>query len=387
MRRLLVLVSAIVLVESTFFSVLAPLLPQYADEFGLSTTALGILSAAYAAGALAAALPSGLIAVRLGVKPAVLAGLAIIVGTSIAFGLATSAWVLYAARFGQGVGSALAWTGGLAWLIAIAPRSRRGELIGIAMGAAVVGALLGPVLGGVASVTGTGPAFTFVAVASVVLAAWAWTTPAAGPAGEPQTLRALRGAFGEREVVSGFWLISLSAFLLGVISVVAPIRLDELGWGAVGIGAAFLVAAGVEAALSPLLGRWSDRSGRFAPVRAGLVGCIAVSLVIPWVGLRWPALLLVVAAGIVYGAFWVPGTALLSDGAETAGLDRGLGFALLNVAWAPANVVGAMLGGALADAVGDAGPYLVAAALSVVTFAAARPAVLDRPAATAKGSL
>jgi MFS family permease len=386
-RRLLVLVSAIVLVESTFFSVLAPLLPHYADEFGLSTTALGILSAAYAAGALAAALPSGFVAVRLGVRPTVLSGLGIIVGTSIAFGLASSAWVLYAARFGQGVGSALAWTGGLAWLIAAAPRARRGELIGVAMGAAVVGALLGPVLGGAASITGTGAAFTFVAVSSLVLAVWAWTTPAARPGSEPQPLRALLGAFGEREVVSGFWLISLSAFLLGVISVVAPISLDELGWGAVGIGAAFLVAAGVEAALSPLLGRWSDRYGRFAPVRAGLVGCVAVSLVIPWVDLRWPALLLVVVAGIAYGAFWVPGTALLSDGAETAGLDRALGFALLNVAWAPANVVGAMLGGALADAVGDAGPYLLAAALSVATFAATRPAALDREAAAAKGSL
>jgi predicted MFS family arabinose efflux permease len=94
-----------------------------------------------------------------------------------------------------------------------------------------------------------------------------------------------------------------------------------------------------------------------------------------------------VVAGIAYGAFWVPGTALLSDGAETAGLDRALGFALLNVAWAPANVVGAMLGGALADAVGDAGPYLLAAALSVATFAATRPAALDREAAAAKGSL
>jgi predicted MFS family arabinose efflux permease len=386
-RRLLFLVSAIVLVESTFFSVLAPLLPQYADEFGLSATALGILSAAYAAGALAAALPSGLIAVRMGVRPTVLAGLAIIVGTSIAFGLADSSWVLYAARFGQGVGSALAWTGGLAWLIAAAPRSRRGELIGIAMGAAVVGALLGPVLGGIASLTGTGAAFTAVAVTSLVLGAWAWTTPAARPAEAPQPLRFLLGAFREREVVSGFWLVSLSAFLLGVISVVAPISLDELGWGAVGISAAFLVSAAVEAALNPLLGRWSDRYGRFAPVRAGLFGCVAVSLVIPWVGLRWPALFLVMVAGVFYGAFWVPGTALLSDGAESAGLDQGFGFALLNVAWAPANLVGAVLGGALADLVGDAGPYLLAAALSLVTFAAARPAVLDRQAAAAKGSL
>jgi MFS family permease len=382
-RRLLFLVSATVLVESTFFSVLAPLLPYYEREFGLSTSALGVLSAVYAAGGLAGALPSGLLAVRLGVRPTVLGGLAIIVATSVAFGFAESAWVLYAARFGQGVGSALAWTGGLAWLIAAAPRERRGELIGIAMGAAVAGALLGPVLGGAASLTGPAPAFAAVSATGLVLALWAWATPALQPAEEPQPLRALLGAFREREIVSGFWLVSVSAFLLGVISVVAPLRLDELGWGALGISAAFFVSAGVEAALNPFLGRWSDRYGRLAPVRAGLFACIAVSVVLPWVDVRWPALLLVIAAGIAYGLFWVPGTALLSDGAETAALDQGFGFALLNVAWAPANVVGAALGGVLAETVGDAGAYLLAASLCLATLAAMQWAVLG-PALPAK---
>src|SRR5919108_4319128 len=107
MRRLLGLISATVLLESTFFSVLAPLLPYYEDEFGLSTAALGLLSAVYAAGGLAGALPSGVLAVRVGVRPTVLGGLAIIVSTSVAFRLADSAWVLYAARFRPGVGSAL----------------------------------------------------------------------------------------------------------------------------------------------------------------------------------------------------------------------------------------------------------------------------------------
>ena len=378
MRRLLFLVSATVLLESTFFSVLAPLLPYYEEEFGLSTSALGVLSAVYAAGGLAGALPSGVLAVRVGVRPTVLGGLAIIVSTSVAFGLAESAWVLYAARFGQGVGSALAWTGGLAWLVAAAPRGRRGELIGIAMGAAVAGALFGPVLGGAASLTSPAAAFGAVAASGVVLAVWAWLTPAFKPAEEPQALRALLGAFREREIVAGFWLVSLPAFLLGVISVVAPLRLDELGWGAIGISVAFLISAGVEAALNPFLGRWSDRYGRLAPVRAGLVAAIAVSVVIPWVDVRWPYLLLVVAAGIAYGVFWVPGTALLSDGAETAGLDQGFGFALLNAAWAPANVVGAALGGALAQAVGDAGAFLLAASLCLVTLAAAQSALFGR---------
>jgi MFS family permease len=384
-RRLLPLVSATVLLESTFFAVLAPLLPYYEEEFGLSTSALGALSAVYALGGLAGALPSGLLAVRVGVKPTVLSGLAVIVVTSVTFGFADGAWVLYAARFGQGVGSAFAWTGGLAWLIAAAPRERRGELIGIAMGAAIAGALLGPVLGGAASLAGPEPAFAAVAAVGVALGAWAWATPAFRPAEEPQPLRALRSAPRVREVVSGFWLVSLAAFLLGVIAVVAPLRLDDLGWGAVGISAAFLVSAGIEAALSPFIGRWSDRYGRLAPVRAGLVAAIGVSVVLPWIDSRWPYLLLVVAAGVAYGVNWVPGTALLSDGAEKAGLDQGFGFALLNVAWAPANVVGAALGGTLAQVAGDAAAYLVAAALCLLTLATAQRTLLGRAAAPETG--
>ena len=363
-----------------FFAALAPLLPYYEDEFGLSTSALGALSAVYALGGFAGAIPSGLFAVRVGVRATVLAGLTLIVLTSVAFGLADSAWVLYAARFGQGVGSAFAWTGGLAWLIAAAPRDRRGELIGIAMGSAIAGALLGPVLGGLASVVGPAPAFAAVAAIGVVLGAWAWATPAFKPAEDPQPLRVLRAAPRVREVVSGFWLVSLAAFLLGTISVVAPLRLDELGWGALGISAAFLFSAGIEAALSPVIGRWSDRHGRLAPVRTGLVAAIGFSLVIPWVDLPWPYLLLVVGAGVAYGINWVPGTALLSDGAEKAGIEQGFGFALLNVAWAPANVVGASLGGLLAQVAGDAGAYLLAGGLCLVTLVAAQRAVLGTPA-------
>ena len=67
------------------------------------------------------------------------------------------------------------------------------------------------------------------------------------------------------------WLLFVFAWVcfLALIAVVAPLRLDELGWGAVGISAAFLVSAGIEAALSPVIGRWSDRDGRLAPVRTG----------------------------------------------------------------------------------------------------------------------
>ena len=112
---------------------------------------------------------------------------------------------------------------------------------------------------------------------------------------------------------------------------------------------------------------------------------IAASLVLPWADERWTALLLVILAGIAYGVFWVPGTALLSHGVEEAGLDQGLGFTLLNMAWAPGNVVGALVAGSLAAATSDAVVYLLAAGLCALTLLALgriaeRPPAGTRPA-------
>ncbi|MGI8606340.1 MAG: MFS transporter, partial [Gaiellaceae bacterium] len=205
MRRLLLLVSAVVLVDTIFFAALAPLLPTYEEEFGLSKQGAGLLTAIYAAGGVAGAIPGGLLASRLGVKPTVLIGLAVMVATSVAFGLANSIWVLDAARFGQGIGSAVSWTGALSWLVAAAPKERRGELLGIAMGSAVGGALLGPVLGGAGARFGTEVAFGAVAALGLVLMVWTWTTPAFPP-GERQKLQRLLVAIRHSRVAGGFWL-------------------------------------------------------------------------------------------------------------------------------------------------------------------------------------
>jgi MFS family permease len=369
MRRLLVLVSAIVLVETLFFSALSPLLPHYADAFSLSKTQSGLLVATYAAGGFVAALPAAWVATRLGVKETVIAGLLLMATTSIVFGYAGTVWALDLARFGQGVGSAFAWTGGLTWIVAAAPRERRGELIGIAMGAAVGGALLGPVLGGAASLVGTGPAFTAVAAVAFVLTIWAWTTPAFAP-GERQPLRWFFTAIRQPQVAAGMWFLVIPSLLFGVLGVLAPLRLDELGLTELGIVAVFVASAAVEALASPGLGRWSDRGGRGAPIIAALVGSIALLLVLPWPDSRWMLAIVVGAAATVFGFFFVPGTALLSDGAEAAGIDQGFGFALLNLAWAPGHIVGSAAGGALAAVLGDAGPYLIVAGVCLATLLA-----------------
>src|SRR5438093_12116592 len=146
MRRLLLLVGAIVFVDTMFFAALTPLLPHYVDELDLSKAGAGVLQAMYPAGALVAGIPSGIAAARLGVKPTVLTGLGLLAATTVAFGLADSTWALYTARFVQGASSAFTLTGGLAWLVAPSPLGSRCRLIRTAFGVSLPGAMFRPFL-------------------------------------------------------------------------------------------------------------------------------------------------------------------------------------------------------------------------------------------------
>jgi MFS family permease len=366
MRRLVVLLSTIVALDITFFTALVPLLPHFVSSYGLSKGAAGVLSAAYAAGVLAASLPSGLVAARFGPRTAALVGVSITAAASFAFAFAGDAWTLGAARLLQGIGSALSWAGALAWLVAAAPRERRGQLIGTTMGAAVFGALLGPVVGAIATVAGVSATFAGIGVLGAGLAAWVAATP--GVPAQPQAMSELfRRA--DRRLAGGMWLLVLPALLFGVVAVLVPLRLHDGGWGGVAIGAVFLVTAGIETLLNPLLGRFTDRRGRLLPIRVALVAsavvsvCFAVATSPPMVAA------LVVAAGLTYGAFYTPGMSLLTDAAERRGIAAGLAFGAMNGAWAAGNVVGPAAGGWLAELGGDALPYLLLAVACAATFA------------------
>ena len=368
MRRLLLLVGAVVFVDTMFFAALTPLLPHYVHELGLSKADAGVLAAMYPAGAFVAGIPSGIATARFGVKPAVLTGLTLLTGTTVAFGLANSEWSLDLARFFQGVSSAFTWTGALAWLVAAAPAGRRGQLIGSAFGAAIAGALFGPVVGAVASYTGTAPAFGAVAGLAIALLAAAWLTPAATPERQ-QPLGMLFQALSVRRIRIGVWLVLLPALLFGNLSVLAPLRLSHLGWGAAAVGATYLVSAVVEAAWSPILGHASDRYGRLRPLRAALLASAIVSIVLPWPDRAWLFAFVVVCAGFAFGSFWTPAMSMVTDEAETFGLDYGYAFALVNIAWAPGQAGGAALGGALAFLTSDTVSYLTLAAVCVATLA------------------
>jgi MFS family permease len=139
----------------------------------------------------------------------------------------------------------------------------------------------------------------------------------------------------------------------------------------VAIGGVFLVAAALETALNPLLGRFTDRHGRTLPIRLALLGSIAVSLALAAASAPAVVATLLMVASIVYGAFFTPAMALVSDSAERNGISLGLVFGVMNGAGAVGNVIGPAAGGALAESAGDALSYLLLAGVCLATLAVA----------------
>ena len=368
MRPLLILVCVVVFVDAMLFGALAPLIPGYADEFGLSKTGAGLLVGSFGAGALLGAIPGGLAAAKYGPKRAVVAGLLLLAVASFAFAAAEGPWTLGLARFVQGTSSTITWAGAFAWLTVAAPRERRGELIGTAFGAAVFGAILGPMFGAVADAVSVRVTFAVVGVLAALLAAGAASRPSSPPEGKSPG--AIGRAFADRRFLGGLWLNTLPALLFGMLVVLVPLQLDDGGFSPFAIGGVFLLAGLLETVVNPFLGRFSDRRGRLLPVRVALAGSVAVAIAFAVVRDPYAISFLAVVAAISFGAFYTPGMALTSDRAEAAGLSQAIGFGIMNTAWALGNMTGPALSGTIADAAGDGLPYVLAAALCALTLAA-----------------
>jgi MFS family permease len=381
-RQLVLLVGAVVFVDTMFYAAIAPLLPTLAHQLHLSKLSAGVMTACYPVGTFFGSLPGGLLTVRIGPKRTVYLGMALLAVSTLAFGWLHNAPALDMARMAEGVGGACSWAGALAWIVVESPAAQRGQAVGATIGAAIGGALFGPVIGTLATAVGRGPAFSGVVVLSVLLIDGARRVPLVHTP-SAQRLRDIRRALAGTGAVRAVWLVTLPSLASGVLNVLGPLRLHRLGAAAVAIGATYLVSSAVEAVLSPAAGRVSDRRGPLLPVKAGLVGTAVALACFTLPGTALGLAALVVVTGAVVAGFWAPAMAMLADAAELGGLEQGFAAALVNMAWASGQTLGAVAGGAIAKGAGDEVPMGITAGLCVVTLliVVARPA--RSPAAAA----
>ena len=269
-------------VDTLFFAALTPLLPHYAHTLGLGKAGAGLLSAAYPLGALVGAIPSGIVAARVGVKPTVLVGLTIVAVTTAAVrprerrlaarprpvlpgarelvlldGLARLAGRELAERAPRTVdrpGVRRRGRGCAARSRARRDRRRRGHRLDVrrrrdrlARARRLGGRHAGRPPGASRSRCGC-------SVAAIARPARAALDLVRRPAGA-----ALRDA-----------------------GVLGPLRLSALGFGAIAIGAVWLLAGVLETGNNLVIGRLADRLGPLVPIRVALVGTAIATAILPW---------------------------------------------------------------------------------------------------------
>ena len=238
---------------------------------------------------------------------------------------------------------------------------------------AIAGALFGPVLGGLAAVLGTGPVFT----GSACWPSESLLRPSHGHAAEGRPCRSrTSGALSTTGGSSAaLWLVALPALMFGTLTVLVPLRFRSSASPPRRSAPSSSSPVRLEAALSPVMGRLSDRRGKRYPITIGLVASAVATL--PSAAVAQQGLVLAVVtvlAACAFGVFWAPAMSLLSDTSERIGLDVAWGFALANLAWAPGQATGAAVGGTLARRDNDALPYLLLAGCCLATLAAVRSA-------------
>jgi MFS family permease len=367
-RSLLLLASAMVFFDVAFYAAIAPLLPDYVSEFGLSHAEAGILAAAYAAGTLLASLPAGFVATRIGPRRTVIGGLLLLGVSSVVFGFGESIGLLDAARFAQGVSGALIWSGALTWLITTAPPERRGSVIGTALGTAVAGALVGPILGATAAEVGTEAVFGGVLGIALVLAGLAARLPEVGPP-ERQALREVARKMISRPILTATTFVAVPSLMFGAVEVLVPLRIDELGGGHAAIAGGFIAGAALEATLAPVAGRLSDRVGRRVPFVVGIGICACAMVGIAVAQALGPILGALILGSLGAGICFAPALTTLSETADSGGLQQGFAAGLSNMAWAAGQAAGALAGGGVASAIGLAAPSIAVAVLLLLTAA------------------
>jgi MFS family permease len=367
--RLTIFVRTIFLAESAFYAVVPPLIPVFVAQTRMTTTEVGVLVAAYPAGILAAAIPSMMLVARRGVRATTIAGLSLLVAATLLFAWSSAPWLLDVARLVQGIGGGVAWAGALAWLTNASPAGRRASVIGGAVGAALIGMVIGPSIGSAAAQAGRGLVFSIIAVVMALLALTAPRGPASS-ASDQGSLGALFALVRNRQAVLGIALLGVIGVVNGTMATLVPLLVTLRHGASATIAAIFVVSYLLAAGWNVLLGRLADRIGRLIPVIGGFILAAALLPVLPRVGALLPLAVAAVIAGSAASGLWSPTAAIVVDGAVPGPSGQAVAVATMNAAWAAGGAVGAIGVAGIADASGLSLPFALVGGLCALAATA-----------------
>lgn len=186
-RTTLVWMCVLVTVNQLGFGAIVPVIALYAEEFGVSKTAIGLAVAIYGLARLMLNVPAGRLADRAGRRTTLAVGGALTVIGAALCALAPTYVLFLAARFVAGAGAAFVLTGGQIVMADIARPHNRGRVMAIYQGVFLVTVGLGAFPGGwLAANFGLAAPFWANAVLALAVTVVAWFfVPETKPAVEP----------------------------------------------------------------------------------------------------------------------------------------------------------------------------------------------------------
>ena len=252
------------------FQLLITALPLYARGLGASDAEIGLIIGLFAAAAMVARLPVGLVLDTRGRVPVLVVGAAIFAVSSVGYGIAASLWILLAIRLFHGVGMSGFNTAAPTLAVDIAPAGLRGTALSLNSAAALIASGIGPAAG-VAIALALGYPTLFAVSAGLAMSALAFCVLIREPRRTPHrgaTLPSLRSTFHRGVIWPGFVLLCLQLTYGAVVSFV-PILAVQRGMENPGLFFTAYAIASVGA--QAVAGQVSDRLGRRAAIVPGLV--------------------------------------------------------------------------------------------------------------------
>ena len=364
------------------FGLVAPALPLFAREFGVSKALAGLVVSAFALMRLVMAPFVGRLVNALGERVLLASGIGIVAISSLLAGFSQSYWQLLVLRGAGGVGSIMFSVSAASLLVRVTPDHQRGQAQGVWAGAFLLGMIAGPAVGTVATFSLRAPFFlyagTLLLAGTVGLAALRGSDLAARRT-TPEAPVTLAAALRHRAYLAALAASFAGDFaLVGArASIVPQFVTDSLhlstGWAY----AAFLVVSVVSGAFLLPLGRIADSRGR-RPVIAGglLIGAVGFVL-LPTLPTAAGLMVAMVLLGVAGAADSTAPGAVMGDVVAGRG---GTVVAVFQMAGDVGAVLGPIVAGWVADGPGYGATFGVSALVCVlpVLVVAAAPETLRR---------
>jgi len=352
------------------FGIVVPILGRYAERFGASGLEVGLLFASFSLAQLVFAPILGRLSDRIGRKPVIMISLLGTAVGSFVTGAAGALWVLFVGRILDGAsGASVAVAQGA--VTDLAPPSERPRLLGLLGAAFGVGFVVGPALGGLASLGGEHIPFYVAGTVALVNAAVAWRRlPETRPADVRRAAHeAAKNDTGAKVrlwglAVAGFTAIVAFSGFEATFSLLAGdrFRLTEAGVAAIFVGVGVVLVAVQGGLIRPI----NAKIGTQRSLQAGLV-LNSAGLVVLAFAETWPLLIVALALLTVGQGLVTPNLSSLVSGrvpdhrrGEALGFQQGVN--------AFGRVAGPALAGVLYDHVAIGSPYLVGGALCGVAL-------------------